>query len=568
MQTIINRIICVFMAALCWIGSVFGIPDAEKIKARQYAVSGEGSCDAGDGRVAVHDPSLIKAEDGTYYLFGTHGCAAKSEDLITWESLAGGIHDSNRLLVPEGQTLRQALCEPLSWTDAYQLTRGADESSLQTNVWAPDVIYNEEMGKYCYYASSSVWGTPGSVIWFATSNSIEGPYTYESAVVYSGFNKLSHEKLPSRTNALHYSFTNIGELFKEGVFTRKQLKNAPWFNELGEYNDTIYPNCIDPQIFFDADGRMWMTYGSYFGGIYLMPMCKETGLPDYEYMKNTEGYDFYFGKRIIATTLDNDLSGEGPEIVYDEGSGYYYLFVSYGGLDSLGGYNIRQYRSKSPDGPYLDAKGNSATDLTNTGIKLLGGYTLGCLEEAYLSGGHSSCFRTDDGKLLKVYHTRFNNGNEGYQTRIHQLAVNEDGWAVMLPFEYKGEKLSEKGFTDEEICGEYEFVNHGSITNRVSDRKDIENIIAPLQSVRLNADGSVAGVKIYESDKNNTALSERDAEGSWSIKDGTAYISLEIDGVSYKGVLCVQKDESKSEAEKLVFSAVGNNNESIWAVKK
>jgi arabinan endo-1,5-alpha-L-arabinosidase len=140
-------------------------------------------------------------------------------------------------------------------------------------------------------------------------------------------------------------------------------------------------------------------------------MCKDTGLPDYEYMKNTEGYDFYFGKRIIATTPDNDLSGEGPEIVYDENSGYYYLFVSYGGLDSLGGYNIRQYRSKSPDGPYLDAKGNSATDITNTGVKILGNYTLGCLDTAYLSGGHSSCFRTDDGKLLKVPQSKLENAD-------------------------------------------------------------------------------------------------------------------------------------------------------------
>ena len=567
MRFIFNRLFCLFVTIVCGLASLFGIPDAETIKARQYEIKGQGNCDAGDGRVAVHDPSLIQSDDGTYYLFGTHGCAAKSTDLITWESIAGGIHDSNTLLVPEGSTLREALCEPLSWTDAYQLVRGGNENELQTNVWAPDVIYNEAMGKYCYYASSSVWGTPGSVIWLATSDNIEGPYEYETAIVYSGFNKLTG-KAYSRTNALHYSFTNITELFKKGVFSRKQLKNAPWFNEFGEYNDMLYPNCIDPQLFYDKDGRLWMTYGSYFGGIYLMPMIKETGLPDYEYMADTEGYDFYFGKRIIATAIDNGLSGEGPEIVYDEKSGYYHLFVSYAGLNALGGYNVRQYRSKAVDGPYLDAKGNSALDLTNTGVKLFGSYKLDCLDEAYLSGGHSSTFKTEDGKLLKVYHTRFNNGNDGYQTRIHQLAINEEGWAVMLPFEYKGEQLSEKGFTEAEICGEYEFINHGSITYSCEDWADAEKIIAPTQSIKLNADGTVTGLKVYEGERGNTALSSRDVKGSWSLKEGTAYITLTVDSVKYEGILCKQSDEGEKSTERLVITALGSNNECVWAVKR
>ena len=567
MRMIFNRLFCFFVAIVCGVGSLFGIPDADKIKARQYEIEGEGSCDAGDGRVAVHDPSLIQSEDGTYYLFGTHGCAAKSTDLISWESFAGGINDSNRLLVPEGETLRFALSEPLSWTDAYQLVRGADENELQTNIWAPDVIYNEEMGKYCYYASSSVWGTPGSVIWLATSDNIEGPYEYESAVVYSGFNRLGG-KLYSRTNALHYSFTNISELFKKGVYSKKELKNAPWFNEAGEYNDWLYPNCIDPQLFYDADGRLWMTYGSYFGGIYLMPLCKSTGLPDYDFMKNTEGYDIYFGKRIIATAEANGFSGEGPEIVYDEGSGWYYLFVSYSGLSSLGGYNVRQYRSKAVDGPYLDAAGNSALDLVNTGVKLFGNYELSCLDTAYLSGGHSSCFRTQDGKLLKLYHTRFNNGTEGYQTRIHQLAITENGWAVMLPFEYKGESLSADGFSKDEICGEYEFINHGSITYSCEGWENAEKIIAPVQNISLNPDGTVTGLRVYESDNGNTAVSYKKVKGEWSVKEGSAYMSLTVDGNAYEGVFCMQKDESNKGTQTLVFTAVGSNNECIWAIKK
>lgn len=70
------------------------------------------------------------------------------------------------------------------------------------------------------------------------------------------------------------------------------------------------------------------------------------------------------------------------------------------------------------------------------------------------------------------------------------------------------------------------------------------------------------------STKQNTAVSSRDAEGTWKVKNGTAYISFVIDGISYEGVFCKQADESKEKTGKIVFSAVGENNECIWAVKK
>jgi arabinan endo-1,5-alpha-L-arabinosidase len=157
LKMIINRVISAFAAVVCFITSIFGISDAEKPAAKQYEIKGSGSCNTSNGRISIHDPSIIQDADGTYYIFGTHGCGAKSDDMINWTSFACGVHDNNRMLVREGKTLREALKEPFSWTDAYQLTNGCDENSLQTNIWAADVIYNEKMGKYCYYASSSVW---------------------------------------------------------------------------------------------------------------------------------------------------------------------------------------------------------------------------------------------------------------------------------------------------------------------------------------------------------------------------------------------------------------------------
>ena len=38
---------------------------------------------------------------------------------------------------------------------------------------------------------------------------------------------------------------------------------------------------------------------------------------------------------------------------------YYWLFMSYGELFAKGGYNVRVYRSRTPDGEYLDENGDT-----------------------------------------------------------------------------------------------------------------------------------------------------------------------------------------------------------------
>ena len=567
MTIFLNKIISTFMAAICAVLGLFGVHEVEKVETKQFAMPGDGSCYVGNGRVSVHDPSIVQAEDGTFYVFGSHACAGKSTDLISWENVACGVHDNNRMLVPEGETLRSALSGALNWTDAYQVWKGYDEDKWETAVWAADVIYNEAMGKYCYYACSSVWGTTNSVIWMCTSDNIEGPYEFQGTIVHSGINNLEHYNV-ARKYPTHYSFTNIGDLLDKGVFSYSEIEKANFFKDNGNYKMAEYPNCIDPTVFFDKNGDMWMVYGSYCAGIFIMPLDEATGIPDYDYMKKTDGYDMYYGKRISRTNEMNEGSGEGPYIVYDPVTDYYYFYLTYCGLNALGGYNIREYRSKNVDGPYVDAAGNDAMDYVNSGAKLFGNYKFDCLNTAYLAGGHSSSIVTDDGKMFQVYHTRFNYGHEGHEVRVHQMARTKNGWAVVLPFEYTGETIDYNGFNKDDLVGEYEFINHGTISNGCTDWADVNNIIAPTQNITLNADGTISNLKAYESTKQNTAVSSRDVSGIWTVKDGTAYITFVIDGVTYEGIFCKQIDESKEKTEKIVFSAMGNNNECIWGVKK
>lgn len=45
------------------------------------------------------------------------------------------------------------------------------------------------------------------------------------------------------------------------------------------YDATKHPNVVDPHTFFDKDGKLWMVYGSYSGGIFILEMNPKTGFP-------------------------------------------------------------------------------------------------------------------------------------------------------------------------------------------------------------------------------------------------------------------------------------------------
>lgn len=66
-------------------------------------------------RVSVHDPSIVKLEEGGYYIIGSHLGAARSDDLQNWYSAANSYLGSTRttffnniytdLAVPEKEVL-------------------------------------------------------------------------------------------------------------------------------------------------------------------------------------------------------------------------------------------------------------------------------------------------------------------------------------------------------------------------------------------------------------------------------------------------------------------------------
>lgn len=462
---------------------------------------------------SVHDPSVIEA-NGTYYIFGSHMSGASSTDLRTWTSIGDGYTPNNPIF------------DNLFATEGVFEYSGSKNSVIPTDdggkhVWAPDVVYNEAQGLYyMYFCTSSTWNA--SNLCYATSEKVEGPYAWKGALIYSGFT----EETIGATDVLDYVSE---EYAKENYITRGN-----------EYNFEEYPNAIDPTVFYDEDGRMWMVYGSWSGGIFLLEIDEETGLVIHPEADEENNVDAYFGKRLLG---GGHKSIEGPYILYDEASGYYYLFLSYGSLVREGGYQMRVFRSETVDGEYVDMGGKYPTEGLNHayyGLKLSGNYNLPSLSKAYMATGHNSAFVDEDGKKYIVYHTRFDNGQEFHEPRVHQFFLNEEGWPCMLPYAADGETISENGYKKEEIVGEYYVINQGTTIDA--------EIAEPFKLV-LSKKGNVYGDGVT---------------GTWEAKDGTYYIKITYGEIEYSGVLCKMNDEAGTEV--MTFSAVGAN-ESIWGVK-
>lgn len=499
-------------------------------------------------RIPVHDPSVEVSKEGVYYIFGSHLDAAKSTDMFKWEKFTNGYTTPNNQLLGD---LDKNLKVPFAWAGSH------DKDASGYNIWAPDVFWNKNYinadgtkGAYLMYFCTSSSATR-SAIAFGASQNIEGPYTYVDTLVYSGFSKTSQHDSNSKIDTC-YTNTNIQKLIDDG--TLKDGVNEDWFSELsGAYNNAYAPNAIDPTVFEDKDGKVWMTYGSWSGGIFLLEIDPATGRAIYpgknSKTDDTRIVDEYFGIRISG---GNRASGEGPYILYDAETDYYYLYVSYEYFEPTSGYNMRLFRSKSPEGPYLDAAGNNAAmpeksasiNHRDIGIRVMGNYQFPCHGRPLMSAGHNSALIDSDGERYLIYHQKFANSGGEHQIRVHQQFISEEGWPVTAVYENKGDKISKTGYDKSEIVGDYYFINHG-LAKQGSDYFLPKNLV-------LSADGKVSGA----------------ATGTWQEKDGTCYAKFVLGGVTYSGVFFKQHTETASSKNAMTFTAIGTDNKTIMGSKR
>ena len=508
-------------------------------------------------RVSVHDPSVVFDQaSSTYYIFGSHRAAAKSTNMMSWEAFTApwatatstNAANADAFTTPEVTKVKKGGKEyDLNFNAFAWSARGSEGYNVDGMMWAPDVIYNKKLGKWCMYLSIDGDFWYSSII-MLTADNIAGPYRYQAPVVISGFR-----------SGDSYKSTDLEIVLGEQASLPSRY--APSDN-YGNH----WPNCIDPCVFYDETGKLWMSYGSWSGGIFMLELDEATGLRNYDVTyAESETSDPYFGKKIAG---GHYVSGEASYIEYI--GGYYFLFMTYGGLEAAGGYQMRVFRSLSPDGPYVDSKGSSAiynsyqlnfgptANDGNRGVNILGAYSkwgnllTGGAEAA--SGeraqGHNSIIAAPDGRTYLVYHTRFQNWGEGHQVRVHQVYQNEEGWLVVAPFEYTGEGVKSAGIAaaqkvaTADIPGNYKLLAH----RYGLDQTKMEYAV-PVD-IKLNADGTITGA----------------VEGTWKIKTGTSYITIQL-GADYKGVMVPQTLEPTDTKVPSFTALDSQTGVTIWGYK-
>tara|TARA_B100001029_G_scaffold117742_1_gene97597 strand:- start:43 stop:2430 length:2388 start_codon:yes stop_codon:yes gene_type:complete len=268
-------------------------------------------------------------------------------------------------------------------------------------------------------------------------------------------------------------------------------------------NEDPEPPALDPAIFTDDDGRMYVVYGG--AHIWITELNPETGEHisgdpfswdngdngDYVHLSNGAEDD------PLYTEDDMDPWAEAPYI-HKEGD-YYYLFVNWYsccmGPDST--YEIVVGRSQSVTGPYLDDEG---TDMLDFGGKVI------ISEDSHnvIGPGHAGIFEYEhqDGNV-QVFTHHYYPADEIPWAYAHArtLSWDSDGWPVVSqdewdPMHYWGitddsddetEESSGSCMADSE-CGEGQVCQQGQCVDEEPETISAEEFYASIMGTFLDGD--------------------------------------------------------------------------------
>ncbi len=344
----------------------------------------------------AHDPSMMwDPAGGCYYSYAT-------DSALTSPYRQGiPVRRSRDLVNFEflGYALSEAAIAQGRDNGAYPPTRG---------FWAPYAEYCK--GEYrMYYSATRAFGSSESRIWLAVSDRPEGPFENRGVVMDT------------------------------------------W------HTPDTEPNAIDPHVEDTPEGKKYLIYGSFFGGIFIKELDPLTGMP-----VNPDPH--YQGRRIAKRPAGAHVDGpEGASVLFYPETGYYYLFLSYGWLGD--DYDIRVGRSRQIMGPYLDFHGKNL-DGESLGLKLAGSYRFAgeapCQGQeekdwkfaGFRGPGHGvpfwdptgkGCFfihHVRDGARIFLRPGRWPGDRDSY--RMHYMMVRRmffaGGWPLLSPEPYAGEQ--------------------------------------------------------------------------------------------------------------------------------
>ena len=400
----------------------------------------------------VHDPSVVLADDGYYYMYQTdasygnahdghgHFHCRRSKDLVNWEYM--------------GATMQEAPAWVKENLNAYRAEMGLEPiESPSYGYWAP-VVRKVKTGLYRMYYSIVVnhyikTGKPQLV----TDENFDGSWTERA------FIGLMETSDPA---------SNVWEDKGMVVCSSSDRGMNDWSRpNLNNWDAYFYINAIDPTYLVDKDGTHWLIYGSWHSGIAEVELNPETGLPKTSLGKpwgistwNTNTY----GKLIARRGTSRWQGSEGPEGVYNPETGYYYMFLAYGSLEVE--YNTRVGRARSMNGPWLDINNNDAAygiqaePVVTHPYKFSNSYGwVGISHCAVFDDGNGNWFYSSQGRLPENV-PGVNESNAVMMGHVRSIRWTEGGWPLVMPERYGA--VPQVPITEGELIGDWEMIQMSS----------------------------------------------------------------------------------------------------------
>lgn len=387
----------------------------------------------------VHDPTVVF--DGEYYyMFGTdasygnaheghgHFPYRRSKDLVNWKFM------------------------------------GMSMSS--TPAWVKDTLNNMRVG----YGLSPI-AVPRFGHWAPVVRKVGSRYRMYYSIIIDNYIQTGLPNTPENFDGSWTEHAFIGMMETEDIgstiWTDKGMvihsvsdRGTNWSRSgTNDWSGYFKWNAIDPTYVETPEGEHWLIYGSWHSGIAAVEVNPVTGKP-YKLETLTD-----YGVRIARRqNSDNNRwqAQEGPEVIYNEKTGYYYLFLAYDELSVA--YNTRVARSKNVTGPYLGINGANITQGADCWPMITHPYKF-ANHSGWVGISHCGVFQNEEsGDWFYTSQGRLpeDTGGNAYSNAImmghvNKIAWTEDGWPVVMPERYAA--VPQDTIVKSDLVGSWEVIN-------------------------------------------------------------------------------------------------------------
>ena len=515
----------------------------------------------------IEDPTVFyDSASGYYYCFGSDNVVIKSKDLVNWTNRTTYFEHHENASSNAIMTFSQ-FDSVAKWAKehGYDPDENISDENNDRTPNSPDIV---KIGNtyYLYFSLTKSKNTNESAIFCVKTDDL------------------------SKAIALK-KWTDVGLVISScgthgGAVTTTDENGQDIVSTAEAVYDSA--NAVHPGVIYNKNA-LYMVYGGYYGkenmngSINLLELSPKTGLLKQASKINDAGtaISTLHGKTqfnsgtTLATPGKLSLLGKNKnmvsaaQIVYNEDTGYYYLFVTYG-YDKTN-YSLRVARSKAIEGPYTDYNGASLADSSGTqyskGFLLMGGYNFTNSSEgsvSYTDVGRASIgspkiikradgtwFIASQSQLYYKIDSTITTGfieseettdisNTDPSLEVRQLMWTDNGWPVAMPEMFSGRKALENVKLDD-LYGGWDILvfddsgignDYKSIERSVSQRTTIlKQAVITQKDIKKNNDITTTGTFAKRGDGFSVVLDKIEytvrayTVWDWELREGSIVIT-------------------------------------------